>query len=622
MPLLADLEWELEDYLSALRLHKRLILLSCVLWVGCAALLLMRQPNLYQATCRILIEAQPPQVVQFRELTPYAGTWLQGFLQTEFQIITSPPVLEKVVEELNLAAFPPFSETDDPARVLHGMLEVAMVRGTKLMDISATNPKPELAARIANAVADAYARLNIERRQELTATGIRWLKEEVDKMEGKMRTANLALQAFREEHGTVDFGEEHQNTTFQRLRDLSTAVTDSRKERIEAETKYRQKHPILQELQIKERELQQALSEQEERALELTRLSIQYNTLQREAKTSENIYNTLLNRLKELSVQEGVQTNNVQVVSYGKVPKGPYRPNRKRIHTVAALLGLLFGGVLAILREAMAKTLRTRTEFERLLEIPFLGYVPSIQMAKEHRGNESLLLLTEPQSTAAETLRAIRTTLEFILPAGQPCALLITSALPEEGKSLITLNLAVALQELGRKVLLIDADMRRPSIHRLLGLALGPGLSDYLQGQADAEELIQVSATARDLAVLPAGVTPPQPTDLLVSPRMRELLERFKTQYQYILMDSPPVLAVADTTALANLVNGIIYVVWSGRTHRDVALAGKTRLMDVGAHLLGGILNGLQQERSRGYTYYYYSRKYAKGSPGQPKVKT
>ena len=605
---LPDLDWQLDDYLRVFRLHLKVILFTAALTGSLMAIHMGRKPNLYHATARILIEAQTPQVVKFQEVTPFYGGWMPGFLQTEFRIITSPAVMERVVEELHLAGFPPFSKVEDPAALLQSMVQAEIIRGTKLVDISTTSTKPELAARIANAVAENYTRLNLERRQEMTIGGAEWLKTEVTKMEEKLRTSQQALQTFREQHGTVDFGEEQQNTLLQRLRELTTAVTDAKKQRIEAETKYREKHPILLELKAKERELQEALLEQEQRAMELNRLSVQYNTLLRELKTNESIHSTLLTRLKELSVQEGIQSNNVQVVSAAKVPKVPFAPLRARSIAMGTFLGFIFGSGLAFLLETLSKTIRTRREFEQILEIPFLGHVPLIELAKEHRGNESLLLLTEPQSTSAEAIRAVRTTVEFLLTAGQSHVLLITSSLPEEGKSLVSLNLAIALQELGRKVVLIDGDMRRPSLHRLLNLSLEPGLSAYLQGQASKEEMVQSAVAARELPVVPAGMTPTQPTDLLVHSKMQELVEILKKEYQYILIDTPPVLAVADATALANLVEGVIYVIRSGRTHRDITLAGKQRLVDVGAKIIGGVLNGTHPRTERGYQYYYYSR--------------
>ena len=611
MALRAELEWQLEDYLRVLWLHRWLVFLVTVTSGGLMAIYMFQQPNLYEASARILIEAQPPKVVQFQEVAPtYAGAWSQSFLQTEYKVISSRAVVSRVMDELHLAAFPPFSQAKDPVGELQKVIAVEPVRGTKLVDIRVDGEKPDLIAQMANTVADTYAALNLERRREMTTGGVQWLKEEVAKLEEKMHTAQLALQKFLEDHGSIDFGQEQQNTILQRLQALNAAITETRKDRIEAEQKFREKHPHLLELQAKEQELQLAIFDQEQKTLEMSRLSIQYNTLLREVKTNEEIYNVLLTRQKELSVQEGLQTNNVQVVDYALVPEEPIGPARASGIAIATFLGLILSYGLGFLREMLAKTLRSRRDFEQLLEIPFLGHVPLIQMGGVHRGNESLVLLTEPQSTAAEAIRAIRTTLEFLLPIGQPHTLLITSALPEEGKSLVCLNLAIALQELGRKVLLVDGDLRRPSLHRLLQVDLEPGLSEYLQDKAAVEMLVRSAAVAHNLFVVPAGLTPEQPTDLLGSPRLQTLLETWKQAYQYILIDTPPALVAADAAVLATIIEQTIFLVRAGRTPGEASLAGKQRLVDVGAKILGGILNGARLELEGGYRYYHYYRYY------------
>ncbi|MBI3318640.1 MAG: CpsD/CapB family tyrosine-protein kinase, partial [Candidatus Omnitrophica bacterium] len=263
------------------------------------------------------------------------------------------------------------------------------------------------------------------------------------------------------------------------------------------------------------------------------------------------------------------------------------------------------------LREGLTKTLQTRWEFEQLLGIPFLGYIPQIktQKAKARTAKkEGLVLLSEPHSPSAEAIRTIRTTLEFLLPVGQPHALVITSALPEEGKTFTSLNLAMALQELGRKVLLVDGDLRRPTLHRHFQIQFEPGLSDYLQDKAAAEDLIQATPLVSGLSVIPAGSTPVQSTDLLSGSKLRDLIDRWKKEFQYVLIDAPPVLVAADSTVLANAAEGAIYIVRAGRTHREASQAGKQRLMDVGVKIIGGILNGAHMELQHGYRYYYYYR--------------
>ncbi len=602
-------EWRLEDYFQIFRLHKWLIVWSTLACSALTAIQVAQSPNIYKTFARILIETQRAQVVQFQEVSA-VSPWDISFLQTEYQVISSRAVLSRVIEDLNLASFAPFSNAKDPVQVLQKCILVNPVRGTKLVDIATTGTKPDLIARIANSVADTYAKVNLERRRELTTGGAQWLREEVDKMEVHMRETETKLQEFREQHGATDFGEQNQSSVMQRLQGLNAALTKVREDRIDAEVKYREKHPTVLELTAKERELQLALFDQEQRALELSRLSIQYTALLRETKTSEAIYNILLTRLKELSVQEGVQSNNVQVVDYAQVPDKPVGPARSKRTILSAIVGFLLGCGVSLLREFFTKTIRTRQEFERALEIPFLGHVPVIAGERARSGTKTLALVKDPKSPVSETIRSVRTTLEFILPAGENHILLITSALPEEGKSTICANLGIALHELGRKVLLIDADLRRPSLHRYFGVNLEPGLSGFLQETVTEQELIQPVPSVEGLQVIAAGLTPSQPTDLLGNPKLREFLKNCRQQYSYVLIDSPPVLVAADTSVLSALVEGVVYLVRANRTHSEAAVAGKQRLVDVSAKILGGVLNGARLELERGYRYYYSNRYY------------
>lgn len=606
-------ELRLGDYLRILRQNWQLPLLFGIVFAGATGLYVKELPNRYSVSARILIESRVPQVVEFREIMPFNPREMQT-LNTELEILQSRAVLKTVVEELNLAAFPPFSRSANPDAILRRMVQVRVVPDSRLIDITVSGSQPELITRIANTWADVYARQNLERRQALTIGGVQWLQEEVTKMEEKVRDAQLNLQAFLEEHSTVDFGEERQNSVLQRIQALNASITDTRKQRIEAEIKFREKHPSLLELQAKEKEFQLALFEQEQKALEMSRISIQYNALLRDVKTGESVYNILLTRLKELSIQEGLQSNNIQVVDYALVPGRPTGPDRPRTVAFAGFFGAVLGAGLAVIREMFNKKIRSRREFEQVLGIPFLGYFPFVTANLIGR-KEPLLTGSNASTRYTESLRAIRTTLEFLLPGGAPSVLMVTSALPEEGKSVVASNLAISLRELNRRVILIDADMRRPTLHQLLGMPLEPGLSDYLRDKASLEEIVRSSSKAADLPVITAGITPPQPADLLAGDRMAGLLEALSKEYAYILLDTPPVLATADAAILSGIAHYVVYVTWAARTQSELSLAGKQRLIDVGAKIVGGVLNKSHPAAERsygyGYGYYYHDKKSA-----------
>jgi len=597
-------DWEMEDYLRIFWSSRKLIVACGLAGVCFSTFSALQKPNLYRATARVLIEPQSPRVVRFEEVArPEISD--RTFLQTEYEIIGSRAIMARVVEDLHLASFPPFSSSEDPARVLRGMISVQPIRGTKLVDISSGGTNPELIIQLVNAVAESYTKMNLERRREMTTGGAQWLSEEVEKMEGKMRDAQLRLLKFREEHGAIDLGEETQNSTLQRLQALHGSLNKIREDRLDAELKYREKHPALQELLAKERELQLVLFDQEQRTLEISRLSIQFNTLMREAKTSESVYNILLTRLKELGVQEGLQSNNVSVVDLAEPPLRSIGPARGRNVLSGLLLGLLLGGALGLAREYLTRTIRNRQEFERLLEIPFLGHVPLLPRAGQARNASYRIVMEQPTTAAAEAFRSARTTLEFLLSSGTSHCLVVTSSLPEEGKTTVSANLALALNELDRRVLLVDGDLRRPSLHRHLGVELEPGLSGYLLETAQLAEIAQPVPGAEGLSFIPAGLSPPQPADLLNHPRLREAILQWKKEYQYVLIDSSPILVAVDAAVLSTLAEGVLLVVRANRTHTEVLSVGKQRLVDVGAKLIGGILNGANLQHEHGYRYYY-----------------
>jgi len=603
-------EWQLDDYLRALALNKWLILLITAVAVGAAVTFLSQEPDRYTATAQILIETEPPQYLKFQqEGSSHGQSWDKRFLETEYYLMANPVVLDRVAETLRLSDFAPFSDAADPTEQLAAMVSVQPLRGTKLVDVKVTGEKPKLLSRIADAVADTYVRFNLERRRSLTTGGLYWIREELRKMEGRIQASQEQLHTLLAKHPSIDMSAEQQRSVLRRLQSLNAALTNTRKERIEAQARFREKHPKILELAAKEQELGLALFDQEQSALEANRISIQYSALEREVKTSEQIYNILLTRMKQLAVQEGLETNNVQVVSHARIPTQPFAPNRQAVLWGALLLGLAVGSSLSILRAILAKVLLTRQEFEEIVGIPYLGQIPSVP--RRIFGTQGQLpLLDSPQSSPAEAIRGIRTSLAFIVSGKGSHALVVTSALPEEGKSFTCANLAIGLKELGEGVLVIDADMRRPSLHKRFNLPLAPGLSTYLQHRVNVEDLVQSAQGAKGLSVISAGTTVLHPSDLLASERMGELLRMVRERYRFCLIDTPPVLAVPDAAALSKFVDGALYVVRGNRTHQEAAQAGKARLSDVGIRVVGGILNAVPIKIARHYPDAYYPRSY------------
>ncbi|MBI4313654.1 MAG: polysaccharide biosynthesis tyrosine autokinase [Candidatus Omnitrophica bacterium] len=620
-PLKTLQDWQFSDYSRCFKKGKWLILATTLAGWTATDIYMQRIPNEYEAVAKIRIDSTRSNPTQFRESTSFFVD--EGnFLATEMKMITSPLVLERVVQDYNLTLFPQFQNAENPSSVLEGMIKAAVVYKTNLIELTATGDDPHLVALVANSVADTYVGLNLEEQQKQATGGVEWLHAEIGKMEEKVVAARLALQEFIEQYGNIDFSEGQQNTTIQNLKDYNDALIGTEKELIDAAPQYLEKHPVVQGLKTRREELRQRIADAEQGILQMRRLSIQYDALKKEVDTLQEVHGVLFTRLNELSVEEGLTTNNVKVVSYAGVPEAPSAPDRRGAAARGGAVGMFLGMALAVATESTRKTVSSQQDFDALFQIPFLGYVPAVprQILKIHPGRGRLF--SDAPAAFTESVRSVRATLEFFLPDRPSAAILVTSALPGEGKSFLAANLSMALCELGKKPLLLDADLRRPSVHRILGTRQMPGLSDYLERGADLEGLFQSIRVTKEAAgkmdILPAGQVEGSPVDLLASEKFVSLLETLKSRYDYVIIDTPPVAPVIDSIVMMRSADAAIFVVRSGRTDREAAVRAKKRLVEVGeAKLLFGILNRHREEQeSRYYQYYHYGpRARKKASP-------
>jgi len=364
----------------------------------------------------------------------------------------------------------------------------------------------------------------------------------------------------------------------------------------------------------------------------LNELLIQHNILKHDFESNQQLYDNLLQRLKDAAVSAGLRANNVHVIDAAFPPLEPVRP-RKLLYSLAGLLVSLFTGAgLALLREGLDTSIKGLEDIERLVPVPSLGVIPAasavgrhgygygygLKQGKDRDENHSepveMIVLRKPASTLAEAFRALRSSILLSAPSHPPKSMLLTSAQPGEGKTCTALNLAVTLAQRGSKVVIIDGDLRRPGISRVLGLPETRGLSGILTGAHGLDEaLMQIDGLPR-LWVLPAGSRPPNPADLLSSSTMGQLMDELRRRFDHIVLDSPPSLAVTDATVLSPLVDGVILVVESGATARDALKRTYQILSNAGAKILGVVLNKIDLRRDgyygRYYRGYYYSHYY------------
>jgi polysaccharide biosynthesis transport protein len=371
--------------------------------------------------------------------------------------------------------------------------------------------------------------------------------------------------------------------------------------------------------------LRSALEQQKQQANKLNESAIEYSLLKRDVDANRTLSEGLLERLKEAGVTAGLRSNNFRIVDVARVPTAPSGPNVLRNLAFALALGLSTGIGLAFLWESMDNTIRTPEQAQLISALPSLGLIPlGSRSTREGGGREKLALASSreavelvtksrPRSQMAESYRALRTSLLLTFAGGPPKVILITSALPEEGKTTTSVNSAIVLAQKGTRVLLIDADLRRPSIHKTLGMGPKLGLSNVLTGTATLQQAIIPSTILPELFMLPAGTPPPNPAELLASTKMKDILGELRKHYDHIVIDSPPTLSVTDAVVMSTSADAVVLVIRSGHTTKPALRRARDILLQVNARVCGVLVNAVNLNSPDYYYHYEYQGKYGHG---------
>jgi capsular exopolysaccharide synthesis family protein len=367
-----------------------------------------------------------------------------------------------------------------------------------------------------------------------------------------------------------------------------------------------------------ERSLVGALETQKSEALGLNRKGIEYSVLSREAESNRQVYESLLQRTKETGISGELKTSNIRVVDSADVPVSPVLPQRQHDLMLAAISGSVLAFGLVFLFEYLDNRIKSPQELRAHLGLPFLGMIPAID------SSGPTLLHNGVPPAFGEAIRAVRTNVLFSSADEGVRMIVVTSAGPGEGKSMFSSNLSVSLAQAGQRVLHIDADMRRPRVHEIFEVSQEPGLSNLLVGDCKPSEAVRMTRV-QNLCILPAGMIPPNPAELLGSKRCGEYFATLSEHFDWVIIDSPPVLAVSDASILANSATGVVFVVGADQTTRQTAKAAVDQLHSVQAHVIGAVLNRADVEGNPYYysTYYKkeYSRYYAKvGQTAPPRA--
>ncbi len=703
------------DYWHILMKWRWVIGAMVVASVALAIAVTLLMTPVYRAVTVIQIDTDAPKVIETQAQQSPQAVEGEQFYQTQYGLLKSRSLAERVVNKLNLASNNAFlnggggflgflqleAKIDNPtgknfegrrkSAVKHVMdhLHITPVRGSRLVRISFDDPNPQLAAQITNAVADGFIASNLERRFQASSYARTFLEDHLRDLKQKLEDSERAAVAYAASQGIVNTGEaptpdgkgttEGQSLTSSSLNSLNETLSQAKGARILAEQRWRQanttqvmalpdvlSNPAVQALQAHKSQLQtdyqdklkiykpdfpamvqikaqieetdhqidaqvanikESLHEQYEVAakqeaalggqvsglkssvLDLRSRSIQYNTLQREADTNRSLYDGLLQQYKEIGVAGGVGTNNVSIIDAAQPPPHPSQP-RPVLNVLAAIVaGLVFGVLLAFGLEYLDDSIKVPEDVEAKLGVPLLGSIPVLE-----KGVGAKEALADGRSALSEAYYSVRTALQFSTDTGVPKSFLVTSARPAEGKSTTALALAQNFARLGMRVLLIDGDLRNPSLHHYVSCDNTAGLSNYLIGASSLFDVVQAT-DRQNLFLMPCGPLPPNPAELLASGKVRGLLAKADEQFDLVVIDGPPIMGLADAPLLASVVAGTVVVIEAGTTRRGLARAAIRRLLTGQAHMLGAVLNKFSLKKAGyGYAYGYgYSYAYSYG---------
>jgi polysaccharide biosynthesis transport protein len=715
-PYLAEEESPLLHYWRTLKKRRWTIVATVGIIFALTVISTLRTTPLYQATSKIAIFPETPNVLGFKDGGNNSPDFdYESTLETQAAILRSDALAMKVIEDMHLDQNPKFikiaarqnagdpmaSMQPDPATTagllgrFRGGLSVQLVPNSRLVQISYTHPDPRLATEIVNALVRTFTEENFKTKYEAVTQTSDWLSTELADLQMKVQTSEEKLVRYQKDHSILGV-DEKQNIVTAKLDELNRELTAAQTDRIQKESNYRLAaegdpaafskpsregaNSMLEKLRDKEADLntqlaqvttqfgtgypkvaelsnqvkqvrteiaaeevrmqQQihdeylaalqretllttAFNQQKQEANQLNESAIEYSVLKRDADANRQLYQDLLQRLKEAGVSAGLRSSNIRVVDVARTPTSPIKPNVPRNIELGLIFGLACGIGLAFTLESLDTSIRTTEQVNAISPLPALGTIPlqfpsngslrkrlkPVSVQTNDSQPPALVTYARPKSEAAEAYRSLRTSILLSSFGAPPKVILVTSALPQEGKTTISANSALVLAQRGDRVLLIDADLRRPGIDKLFGFRSRGGLSTLISGGDKFEDVVVPFEAVPNLWILPAGPLPPQPAELLGSTVMKDHLARWRTEFDHIVIDTPPCLSVTDAVLLSPEVDRIILVARAGKTTKIALRRACDLLLQVNARVMGIVLNAFNMHSAEGY--YYYGGRYS-----------
>lgn len=576
--------------------------------------------------------------------------------------------------------------------ILSGGLDVEKVKMTRLIRITYKHTNPEIAALVANGIAQVYREKSFKKKNASTQESSSSLNGATRDLEAQMQKADQALADYTRQNGIFSLeGKEDLTSTKlvglheqamraetdriikqslyedarqgrvaqlpealgnQQTNDLQKRLSELNIASAQLNVKYGPDNPKIAEVRDQmevmrkeiistraqlvdklktdyeravrdEASMKSALVRAKGEAVQQNQTAIQFNILKQKAETAKTLYTDFLQKTSQVDLEKARQAREVSIAEPARVPGGPIGPSRTRSVLLAFLLSLGASIGLVFLLDHLDNTIKTVDDVSRYVRLPALGVIPAIgangrrlylggiKQEKNASGAAGILSPKDAYKTTgsvAEAYRMLRTSI-LLSAAGQPPkTILVTSSQPGEGKTTTTINTSICLSQLGATVLLIDADMRRPRIHKIFGIDHRKGLSNYLSSDMSLKTVVQTTQFP-NLYVMPSGIVPPNSADLLSSEKFRLMLQKLSQHFDHILIDSPPINSVTDPVIISRQVDGVMLIVHGGKSSREMVVHSRQELANVGAKIFGVVLNNVNLQRD-GYNYYYHRYQY------------
>ncbi|MCU4311806.1 polysaccharide biosynthesis tyrosine autokinase [Acinetobacter variabilis] len=467
---------------------------------------------------------------------------------------------------------------------------------------------------VLNAILAAYSQQNIERRSAETAQTLKFLEDQLPELKQQLDVAEREFNRFRQQYNTVDVTKESELYLTQSVT-LETQKAELEQKVAEASAKYTAEHPIMQQMNAQLTAINKKINELDGTLRRLPELQRQYLQLFREVEVKQQLYTGLLNSYQQLRIAKAGEIGNVRIVDTAVEPIEPIKPKKLQILILSIFLGGFLGTLLALLRNMLRSGVKDSTQIENELDLPVYATVPRspvqesrIKLLKKKK-NIPILAVKHSDDIAIESLRSMRTAIHFALSSAKNNIIMVSGPAPEVGKSFISTNLATILAQSQKRVLIIDADLRRGYLHKYFNQQAQPGLADYLNGQTELSQVIKATEVS-GLDVIARGKSPANPSELLSTTQFATMLNQLSEQYDHILIDTPPILAVTDGIIISQHAGVNLVIARYAKTQMKELELTINRFEQAGVKVNGIILNDIQRS-SAGYGYgYNYSYAY------------